>query len=372
VSTALAASAGTGVAMVVGALVTRAVVLGLVAALAGATAAGQLLLLLGGRRARRAATAEHPLGYGREHYFPALVVAVVGYSLGALVAVYSGVDRLRDSQGSERLGVALAIVGVAIVAGAWSLRAAVMEARLDKSGHGWIAFIRRSRSPVVPVVLVTSAGLLAGVVLAGGAVLVATAADERAGNGVGALVIGALLGAMALVLAGEMKSLLIGATASPEHREELLGAFATIPGVHDVLHMKTQHLGPDELLVAAKVALDPTLSMAGLAGTLAAAEDALRAAVPTARVVYLEPALSATEPTRAVAEPEPTQPEPTQPEPTEPEPTQPEPTQPEPTPPEPTQPEPTRAGAEAQAEPAAIAPVAPEPAPDLAPGSPLG
>jgi cation diffusion facilitator family transporter len=286
---ALLANLGVAIAKFVGFLITSSASLLAESVHSVADSGNQALLLLGGRRARKAATAEHPFGYGRERYFWAFAVALVLFSLGSMFAIYEGINKLRHPHDVENLGVALGILGFAMVLEGFSLRTAVKESRLEKGGHRWSTFIRRSRSPELPVVLLEDLGALIGLVLAFVAVLLAQATGEPAWDGIGTLSIGLLLGVIAVILAVEMKSLLIGESALPEHRDQLLEAFGQVPVVERVIHMKTQHLGPDELLVAAKVAYDKQLTMSELSAAIDTTEEALRAAVPIARVIYIEP-----------------------------------------------------------------------------------
>ena len=251
----------------------------------------QALLLLGGRRARKLATVDHPFGYGRERYFWAFVVALVLFSLGSLFAIYQGVDKIRDPHELESLGWAIGILVVAIVAEGLSLRTAVRESRPLKGNHSWRAFIRRAKVPELPVVLLEDLGALLGLVLALAAVGLSEITGDPVWDGIGTLAIGVLLGVIAITLAIEMKSLLIGEGALPEQRTRMLAAVAAAPDVERLIHMRTEYLGPDEMLVAAKVQFASALTVAELADAIDRTETAIREAEPTARVIYLEPDL---------------------------------------------------------------------------------
>ncbi len=256
-----------------------------------ADAGNQALLLLGVRRATRRPSADHPFGYGRERYFWSFVVALVIFTLGAGFAVYEGIDKVRHPHDIKGVWWAVVILGTGILLESLSFRTAIGEARPLRGDLTWWRFIRRSRTPELPVVLLEDLGALAGLVVAMVAVVLADVTGNAVWDGIGTLCIGALLGVIAILLAVEMKSLLIGEGALPEHRRHLLEAASAAPEVRRVIHLRTQHLGPDELLVALKAEFDPALDVAGLAAAINAAEARLRAAVPITQVIYVEPDL---------------------------------------------------------------------------------
>ena len=258
-----------------------------------ADAGNQALLLLGVRRAAKRPSAKHPFGYGRERYFWSFIVALVIFTLGAGFAVYEGIDKVRHPHEIKGLWWAVGILGTGILLESVSFRTAIREARPLRGRMTWWRFIRRSRSPELPVVLLEDLGALAGLVVALVAVVLAHVTGNAIWDGIGTLCIGALLGVIAVLLAIELQSLLIGEGALPEHRRELLEAASNAPGVRRVIHLRTQHLGPEELLVALKAEFDPGLDMAGIAAAINAAEARLRAAVPIAQVIYIEPDLLA-------------------------------------------------------------------------------
>ena len=254
-----------------------------------ADSANQGLLLVGGRRAGRAATAQHPFGYGRERYFWSFVVALVIFTLGSLFALYEGQEKLRHPHELESATVAMGILTVAIVLEAFSFRTAVKESLPFKGDASWWSFIRRSKSPELPVVLLEDLGALLGLVLALAGVVLAEVTGNARFDALGTITIGVLLGAIAIVLAVEMKSLLIGEGASPAVADDIRRALETDGAVRRVIHMRTLHIGPDELLVGAKVELEPGLDSSQVAGAIDTAEASVRGAVPEARVIYLEP-----------------------------------------------------------------------------------
>jgi cation diffusion facilitator family transporter len=259
-----------------------------------ADTSNQALLLVGGRRARRLPSAIHPFGYGRERYFWSFVVAVVLFTLGSAFALIEGYEKLRHPHEVESPAWAVVILCLAIGLETFSFRTAVQESRPLKGDAGWWAFIRRSKVPELPVVLLEDLAALLGLVLALAAVLLTAATDDTTWDAAGTLAIGTLLGIVAAILAIEMRSLLIGESATPEMQARVVDAIVRTDGVQSLIHLRTQHIGPEELLVAAKVEFDPALSMAGLAGAVDAVEAAIRADEPAARVIYIEPDLRRT------------------------------------------------------------------------------
>jgi len=254
-----------------------------------ADTANQGLLILGGHRASRPATPEHPFGFGRERYFWAFVVALVLFSMGALFAVYEGIERLRHPAPLVDPAWAVGVLVVSIGLELFSLRTAVVAANQVRDGAGWWEFVRRSKSPEIPVVLLEDVGALLGLVLALAAVTASIVTGDSRFDGFGSIAIGLLLGGIACVMATEMKSLLMGEAASAAGQERIRAALLAHPEVVHVIHMRTQHLGPDELLVAAKLEFAGDRSVAELARVIDDVEDHLRERVPTARVVYIEP-----------------------------------------------------------------------------------
>jgi cation diffusion facilitator family transporter len=254
-----------------------------------ADSGNQGLLLLGGKRARRAADREHPFGYGRERYFWAFVVALVLFSLGGAFALYEGVSKIRHPHEVESPGVAIGILGLAILLEGYSFRTAVREADQVRGDAGWWQFIRRSKNPELPVVLLEDLGALIGLVLATGAVILTLVTDDSVWDGLGTVSIGVLLTILAIVLAVEMKSLLIGESAEGATEDAIRTAMEAQPTVERVIHLRTQHLGPEELLVGAKVSFLGDLSVPELAEAVDRVEAAVRAAVPATGIMYIEP-----------------------------------------------------------------------------------
>jgi cation diffusion facilitator family transporter len=250
----------------------------------------QGLLLLGNSRARRRATPDHPFGYGRERYFWSFVVALVLFSLGGLFALFEGIEKMLHPHETENLIVAVVILLIAFVLESLSLRTAVRETRHVKpEGMSWWTFIRTTRSPELPVVLLEDSAAEIGLCFAMGGVLLSNATHNPRWDAAASILIGLLLVAVAAILAVEMKGLLIGESATPEMQRSIRAAIESTPQVNQVIHLRTEHLGPDELLVGAKVEYDRSLTIDGLARAIDDTEVRMREAVPVARVIYIEP-----------------------------------------------------------------------------------
>lgn len=288
---ALFANAGIAVAKFVGFLITHSSSMLAESLHSVADTSNQALLLFGQRQARKQATDLHQFGYGRSRFFYSFVVALVLFSLGALFALYEGIHKIQHPAPLRAPLVAVGILVVAIALESYSFRTAMVESRPLKGSGSWWQFIRRSRNPELPVVLLEDTGALLGLVFALGGVGLSMLTGNPIWDGVGTLLIGGLLGVIAVVLMVEMHSLLIGEGATGEELAAILAAIEQTELVDRVIHLRTEYLGPEEMLVAAKIALSPTIELATLASTIDAAEAAVRAAVPAARVIYLEPDL---------------------------------------------------------------------------------
>jgi cation diffusion facilitator family transporter len=293
------ANLGIAIAKFIGFIVTGSASLAAEAIHSVADTGNQGLLLLGGRRARRDPTPLFPFGYGRERYFWSFVVALVLFTLGSGFAIYEGIHKLQHPEPIESVGWAYGILGVAILLEAFSLRTAVVESRAAKGSMGWWDFLRKSKTPELPVVLLEDIGAQAGLVIALGAVSLSEATGNPEWDGVGTVVIGVLLGIIAVFLAIEMKGLLIGESATPEVQAKIGEVIEADADVVRLIHFRTQHLGPEELLVAGKIEFSAGLSGQGLADAVNRIETSVRAAVPIAELIYLEPDI-----TRAAAGPD--------------------------------------------------------------------
>src|SRR5262245_19509411 len=248
----------------------------------------QGLLFLGGRRSQKQPNRLHPFGFGRERYFWAFVVALVLFSLGAVFATYEGIEKLIHPHELEDPAVAIVVLLLAMALEGFSFRTAVREAAQVRGGRTWWGFIRSWKGPELPVVLLEDLGALIGLCFALLGVTLTIVTGEELFDALGSVAIGLLLGVIAVVLAIEMKSLLIGEAAAPEDEDAILSALETAPCVKKVIHLRTQHLGPEDILVAAKVDADAP-SVEVLAKAIDDLEERIRAVVPTARLIYIEP-----------------------------------------------------------------------------------
>ncbi len=253
----------------------------------------QGLLLVGGRSARRPPTPEHPFGYGRDRFVYAFLVGLMLFSAGGLFALYEGVEKIRHPHHLDSPAVAVIVLVVAMGLEGFSLRTAVHESRHHKGEDSWFGFIRHAKVPELPAVLLEDVAALTGLVLALLGVVLAELTGKPVWDGVGTCAIGVLLIVVAILLVIETKSLLLGESAAPVQVRAIEAALAG-DGVERVIHLRTMHLGPEELLVGAKIAMPAGASLAEVATAIDAAESRIRGAVPSARVIYLEPDLDRT------------------------------------------------------------------------------
>lgn len=288
---ALAANAGIAVAKFVGFGITGSSSMLAEAVHSVADTSNQGLLLFGQRQSRKQADDLHQFGFGRSRYFYSFVVALVLFSLGAVFALYEGYHKVVHPVALSSPVVAIVILVVAIALEGFSFRTAVVESRPLKGSSSWWQFIRRSRNPELPVVLLEDTGALIGLVLALGGVGLTVLTGDPVWDGVGTIAIGVLLGVIAVVLMTETHSLLIGEGATREECRAIRDAIEQTARVDRIIHLRTQYLGPEEMLVGAKIALAADTDLQTVAATIDAAEAAIRTAVPAAGVIYLEPDL---------------------------------------------------------------------------------
>ncbi|AUI52214.1 cation diffusion facilitator family transporter [Arthrobacter crystallopoietes] len=268
-----------------------------------ADSGNQVLLLVGGKRAARQASPQHPFGYGRDRYIYAFIVSIVLFSVGGLFALYEAYHKWQDPHPIEGVWwwVPLAVLIGAIIAESFSLRTAVVESNHVRGKKSWVQFVRNAKSPELPVILLEDIGALLGLVFALFGVSLTLLTGDGIWDAVGTAMIGVLLVVIAFVLAIETKSLLLGESATKEHIrliEEAIGA----DNETRIIHLKTMHLGPEELLVAAKVTIAHSETGREIAEQIDATEQRIRDAVPIARVIYLEPDIFRAERASAASE----------------------------------------------------------------------
>jgi len=255
-----------------------------------ADSGNQALLLLGGKRSQRRATPEHPFGYGRDRYIYAFIVAIVLFSVGGLFALYEAYHKISHPEPIESWQwVPVVVLLVAIGLESFSFRTAIKESNHTRGNQSWVQFVRRAKAPELPVVLLEDLGALIGLVFAFFGVVLTLITHNGVWDGIGTAAIGLLLVGIAIILAIETKSLLLGEGATPEDIRKIEAAVLAGEGVERIIHMKTLYLGPEELLVAAKIAVPRSERADEIATHINEAEARIRAAVPIARVIYIEP-----------------------------------------------------------------------------------
>ncbi|SIS15625.1 cation diffusion facilitator family transporter [Williamsia sterculiae] len=286
---ALAANCGIAIAKFVGFAITGSSSMLAEGVHSVADTSNQGLLLLGQKRAAKSASRLHPFGYGRNRYFYSFVVALVIFSLGSLFAIFEGVEKIIEPHELESPLVAVVILVIAMALEGYSFTTAFRESAPLKGSNSWWRFIHTTRSPELPVVLLEDAGALCGLVFALAGVGLSELTGDPIWDGIGTLAIGVLLGGIAIILITEMQSLLIGEGVTPSDERRLIDTVESVPGIERLIHMKTQYLGPDELLLAAKIAIPRGTEASQIARTIDTAEERIRGDFPAARIIYLEP-----------------------------------------------------------------------------------
>ena len=256
-----------------------------------ADSGNQALLLVGGKRSRQAPDAAHPFGYGRERYLYAFIVSIVLFSVGGLFALYEAWHKFADPHPIDSwVWVPFVVLFAAIGMEGFSFRTAIHESNHIRGKQSWVAFVRNAKAPELPVVLLEDAGALVGLVFALGGVGMTVVTGNGRWDAAGTACIGLLLVTIAVILSIETRSLLLGESAAPQAIAAIEAALVG-PGVVSVIHLRTMHLGPDELLVAAKIEIEAAADARKIAAAIDDAEARVRAAVPIAHLIYLEPDL---------------------------------------------------------------------------------
>jgi cation diffusion facilitator family transporter len=266
-----------------------------------ADTANQVLLLIGGKASRQPASELHPFGYGRFRYLYGFLVTFVIFLVGGVFALYEGYSKLRHPQELENPIWAFAVLGVSIVLESFSLRTAIRES--NRRGATWLSFLRRTKSPEIPVVLFEDTGALLGLAFALIGITVSTITKNSRWDAVGSLAIGVLLVGISILLSRKMRSLLIGESADERVIARIEDALLAEPLVECLIHLRTMHLGPDQLLIAAKVAVREDETMRKVATAIDSAEQRIRACVPLDCLIFLEPDIL--DPDRLPADPTP-------------------------------------------------------------------
>ena len=254
-----------------------------------ADSGNQLLLIFGGRQAKKQADKEHPFGYGRERYVYAFVVSIILFSVGGVFSIYEGIEKLNHPEPLEVPWLPMLVLVIAIILESISLRTAVKESNHVRGSQTWVQFVRRAKAPELPVVLLEDIAALIGLVFAFFGVGLTWLTGNSVFDAVGTLLIGTLLIVVAVVLGMETKSLLVGEGANDDDLEKIEEAILAGPEAERIIHMKTLYLGPDELLVAAKLGFTADQKILEIAAATNVIEQRIRTAVPSARVIYIEP-----------------------------------------------------------------------------------
>ena len=286
---ALAANLGIAIAKFAAFLVTGSASMLAEAVHSVADTGNEVLLLIGAGRSRRARTTEHPFGFGRERYFYAFVVAVMLFTVGAVFSIYDGVHKIVSGGELTSPYVAYAVLGLSMILESFSLRTAIHEANEVRGDRSWRQFVHLTKLPELPVVLLEDTAALIGLALAFLGVLLSQLTGNDKWDGVGSVAVGLLLGCAAFIVGYETKSLLIGESATEEMSARIVAALEAGPEPFRVIHLRTSHIGPEALLVAAKIGVPPEMTAAQLAAAIDVVERRVRAAEPIAETIYLEP-----------------------------------------------------------------------------------
>ena len=286
---ALAANIGIAIAKFVAFLLTGSASMLAESVHSVADTGNELLLLIGSGRSRRARTTEHPFGFGRERYFYAFVVAVMLFTVGSVFSLYDGIHKIISPGKLDSPVIAYVVLGLSMVLESFSLRTAIGEANEHRDGRGWRAFVHLTKTPELPVVLLEDTAALIGLAFAFLGVLLSQLTGDDRWDGVGSVGVGVLLACAAFIVGYETKSLLIGESATEEVSGKIVSALEGGPEDFRVIHLRTSHIGPETLLVAAKIGVPGALTAVDLTAGIDAAEKRIRAAVPIAEVIYLEP-----------------------------------------------------------------------------------
>jgi len=287
---ALAANLGIAIAKFAAFLVTGSASMLAESVHSVADTGNETLLLIGRGRSRRARTAEHPFGFGRERYFYAFVVAVMLFTVGAVFSIYDGIHKILSPGHLDSPIVAYVVLALSMVLEGLSLRTGIREANaVRQKGHGWRQFVHLTKTPELPVVLLEDTAALLGLCFAFLGVLLSQVTGHEQWDGVGSVGVGLLLACAAFIVGYETKSLLIGESATEEMSARIVAAIEGGPEKFRLIHLRTSHIGPESLLVAAKIGVAADLTAADLTAGIDAAEKRVRAAVPIAETIYLEP-----------------------------------------------------------------------------------
>ena len=286
---ALAANLGIGVAKFIAAGITGSSSMLNEGVHSVVDSGNQILLLYGQKRAKRGPDAIHPFGYGRELYFWAFVVAILIFALGAGISIYEGWLHVRDPEPLRDPTVNYIVLAIAFALEGASWTIAVREFRRSKGDAGWWQAIHESKDPPGFIVLFEDSAALAGLVIAGLGVWLSHSLNDPRIDGVASILIGLVLGLVAILLAREAKGLLIGERADPAVVETIRAIVADRPWISHVNHIRTIHTAPDSIFAAISADFVDNLPMGAAETMIEMLEDDLRRAVPSLSSIYIRP-----------------------------------------------------------------------------------
>lgn len=254
----------------------------------------QLLLLLGLRQARRPASAEHPLGYGRAIYFWSFLVAVMLFTIGGMFSLYEGVHKLQHPEPLKQWWWAAGVLVFAIIAEAVSMRACMEEVNKSRGNRSVWQWFRESRQAELVVIFGEDLAALLGLVFALGAVLLTVVTGNPLWDAIGTVMIGVLLIVIAVLVAIEVKSMLIGQSVDPELERQITGWLNARSEVTHLIHVITLQQGND-VVVSVQAVMRETQDVRALLDDINRVEDELKVAYPAVRWTFFEPDLPKSE-----------------------------------------------------------------------------
>lgn len=251
----------------------------------------QLLLLLGVRQTRRAPDASHPLGYGRSLYFWSFMVALLLFSGGGVFSIYEGIHKIRAPEPVESVGLGLAILGFSLALEGWATLGNIRELNRRRGPKPFFRYLHDTKDSDLVVIFGENAAAVLGLVVALAAIGLASVTGDGRWDGAGSLAVGIVLVAVAVFLAIEVKSLLVGEAADPEIEAAARDLAIEAPKIDALLRIITVQQGPGEVMVAMKVRVDPGLSATEVCEVINAFEAALQKRCPEVKWSFVEPDL---------------------------------------------------------------------------------
>lgn len=246
------------------------------------------LLLLGAHRSKKLPDETHPFGYSTEIYFWSLVVAILIFALGGGMSVYEGVTHLVTPNHIENPTWNYVVLGVAIIFESASFFFAYKAFRIEKGKQSVMQTIRASKDPTTFTVLFEDTAALLGLLVALAGVFLAHQFNEPHFDGVASIVIGLILGVVAVVLAYESRSLLIGEGVSPEIMSKIRGIVTSDPAVSEIKQFLTLHFGPTDVLLTMNLRFQKEFTASEVAEVIARLEAKIREQFPEINHIFIE------------------------------------------------------------------------------------